>query len=405
MQPSMKNINKQIRYIDLFAGAGGLSLGLHNAGLQGVFAVEKNSDAFETLKHNLIDKKNHFEWPEWLPKTPHDICKLVKIYKNELVNMQGEIDLVVGGPPCQGFSMAGLRDYKDIRNTMVKHYLKIVEYVKPQYILFENVHGFTMNFKADHKKKAYSQIVVDKLQKMGYSVKTKEILMSDFGVPQKRVRFILVACLNNDAGKFFEELFARRDSFLKSKHLDKCPTIGDAIGDLLRVNGTYDCPDCNQKFLSGEYGEAFSLYQRFMRKDVTCKPNSHRFAKHTEEIVDLHQRMIDTIVPGKRITPSQNLIDGLKRRGVTLLDRNGLSPTVTSHPDDFVHYCEPRILTVRELARLQSFPDSYEFKGKYTTGGQLRKIDVPRYTQVGNAVPPLFAEQVGLLIREMASNE
>ena len=102
-----------------------------------------------------------------------------------------------------------------------------------------------------------------------------------------------------------------------------------------------------------------------------------------------------------RITPNDNLLAGLKRRGVTLLDRNKPSPTVTSHPDDFVHYCEPRILTVREMARLQSFPDWYEFKGKYTTGGKLRKIDVPRYTQVGNAVPPIFAEQLGKTLIEV----
>ena len=130
-------------------------------------------------------------------------------------------------------------------------------------------------------------------------------------------------------------------------------------------------------------------------------PNSHRFAKHTKAIEDMQRRMISTVEPGIRITPKDNLVDGLKRRGVTLLDKNSSAPTVTSHPDDFVHYSEPRILTVREMARLQSFPDWYEFQGKYTTGGQLRKVDVPRYTQVGNAVPPLFAEQLGLVLRSL----
>ena len=138
-----------------------------------------------------------------------------------------------------------------------------------------------------------------------------------------------------------------------------------------------------------------------MRKGQNAQPNSHRFAKHTKNIVDLQQRIIDNITPGLRITPSDNLIEGLKRRGVTLLDKNGQSPTITSHPDDLVHYCEPRILSVREMARLQSFPDWYEFKGKYTTGGELRKVDVPRYTQVGNAVPPLFAELLGKTLIEV----
>jgi len=392
------NMQEKLKYIDLFAGAGGLSLGLRNAGFKGLFAIEKNKDAFATLKYNLIDREDHFDWPKWLPQTSHDICELIKNFKQELIALQGEVDLIVGGPPCQGFSMAGLRDYKDVRNTMVKHYLKIVEFVRPKYVLFENVHGFTMKFKEDQKKKSYSQIVINRLKKMGYEVKTEEVLMSDYGVPQKRIRFILVASLNNNVNDFFEQLLNNRDSFFKKKNLPMNSTIKEAIGDLLKENGTYPCPDCNQKFLSGHYGEALSLYQSYMREDVIEKPNSHRFAKHTQEIIDLQERMIKTIKPGKRIAPSDNLLVGLKKRGVTLLNAEGLSPTVTSHPDDFVHYCEPRILTVRELARLQSFPDKYEFKGKYTTGGKLRKTDVPRYTQVGNAVPPLFAEQVGEII-------
>ena len=91
----------------------------------------------------------------------------------------------------------------------------------------------------------------------------------------------------------------------------------------------------------------------------------------------------------------------MNRRGVTVLDPNAQAPTVTSIPDEIVHYSEPRILTVRECARLQSFPDWFQFKGKYTSGGMSRKHEVPRYTQVGNAVPPLFAEQIGIALREV----
>jgi DNA (cytosine-5)-methyltransferase 1 len=94
-----------IRYIDLFAGCGGISLGLHNAGLSGLFAIEKNSDAFTTLKHNLIDKQKHFNWPEWLPIKNWNIDTLLKKELNNLRLLQGQIDLVVGGPPCQGFSL------------------------------------------------------------------------------------------------------------------------------------------------------------------------------------------------------------------------------------------------------------------------------------------------------------
>lgn len=106
-----------------------------------------------------------------------------------------------------------------------------------------------------------------------------------------------------------------------------------------------------------------------------------------------------------RITPKMGLVDGLKKRGVTPLKRDCVCSTLTSIPDDFIHYSEPRIMTVRESARIQSFPDDYVFLGKYTTGGKRRKYDVPRYTQVANAVPPLFAELAGLVLQEMINNE
>lgn len=390
-----------LRYIDLFAGAGGLSLGLYNAGLKGVFAIEKNSDAFSTLRYNLIENKKHFDWPEWLPVKNHDICQFVAEYKEQLSKLKGKVDLIVGGPPCQGFSMAGKRDHTDIRNTMVHYYLDIIEIVRPEYLVLENVHGFTLEFKEDNNKKPYSKIVIDKLKELGYNVVTKEIRMDEYGVPQKRVRFILVGSLKDNISDLFDKLERGRDAFFKKKGLTRKVSVEQAIGDLLKSNERYKCPDCNQNFESGKYGQISSNYQRFMRAGVEDAPNSHRFTKHTKEIEQMQQRMIETITPGIRITPKDNMLAGLKRRGVTLLDPNSTSPTVTSHPDDFVHYCEPRILTVREMARLQSFPDWYEFKGKYTTGGELRKIDVPRYTQVGNAVPPLFAEQLGIIIRSL----
>ena len=91
----------------------------------------------------------------------------------------------------------------------------------------------------------------------------------------------------------------------------------------------------------------------------------------------------------------------IRQRGITVLDPHNLAPTITNMPDDYLHYNEPRILTVRECARIQSFPDWYEFKSKYTTGGRMRKKEVPRYSQVGNAIPPLFALQAGLVLKEL----
>lgn len=389
-------------FIDLFAGAGGLSLGFCNAGFVGLFAVEKNKDAFETLKYNLIDK-NLFDWPNWLTVQNHDIEDLFNNKEKLLKLIKNKVDVVIGGPPCQGFSMAGRRDHSDIRNQMVKRYIQFVRDVMPKYILLENVHGISVDFKIEGKKIKYSQIVINELQNLGYNIRTKEVKMSDFGVPQNRKRFILIGSLKNNIEDFFDKLYNNRNGFLKNKKLELVNTVEDAISDLYKENGVYKCPDCKQNFKSGKYGKSVSKYQKYMRKglDVNQNPDSHRFANHTNTIVEMHQYMLDNIEKGKRITPSDGLVPNLKRRGVTILPPKGFAPTVTSHPDDFIHYKEPRILSVREMARLQSFPDWYQIKGKYTTGGQLRKVDVPRYTQIGNAVPPLFAEQVAEIFKEL----
>ena len=388
-------------YIDLFAGCGGLSLGLRNAGWHGLFAVEKNQDAFLTLKTNLIDTKNHYEWPEWLPQTNIDIYVLLKEYRSELKKLKGKVPLVVGGPPCQGFSMAGKRKSDDVRNKLFEAYLEFISLIKPDTLIFENVHGFTVAFSDDDgiRDESYSKKIVSALEREKYQVHSEMIDVSEYGVPQRRKRFILVASSKIDPKKFFELLTARRDSFLKSKGLTQTICVGDAIGDLLKSNGTVPCPDY-KSFTSGNYGQAVSSYQKLMRIGAKGNvPNSHRFAKHKSETEDLFKKLIADSNEAKRYTPKT--FEGLKKRGITVLKANSACTTVTSIPDDFVHYCEPRIPTVRELARIQSFPDWYIFEGKYTTGGDRRKIDVPRYTQVANAVPPIFAEQVGLVLKEM----
>ena len=105
---------KKLTYIDLFAGCGGLSLGLHQSGWKGIFAIEKSKDAFKTLEFNLIQRKKHFDWPNWLPKNEHDINEVLSIYTKELEKLKGKVTMVVGGPPCQGFSMAGKRNEYDL---------------------------------------------------------------------------------------------------------------------------------------------------------------------------------------------------------------------------------------------------------------------------------------------------
>lgn len=403
--------DRKYTVIDLFAGCGGLSLGLYMAGWEGIFAVEKNKCAFETLKHNLISKANHFGWPTWLPKEPLDINTLIKEHKKELEALRGKVDLVAGGPPCQGFSMAGKRMEEDERNRLVFSYITFIDLVRPKMLLFENVKGFTYAFDRGNHPDAipYSQIVVEKLRSLGYDVTPQIINFAEFGVPQRRKRFILVGVYNGEEGKsseFLPKLKAQFPAFIAQHKLPQSPVISDAISDLLRSNGEVPTPD-RPGFVSGKYGAAKTAYQQFLRQEVGKKggiPNSHSFARHTSGKVASFSRLLKEYPDrGKRIDGEERMAWGIQQRGITILDPNAVAPTITGAPDDYLHYCEPRIMTVRECARIQSFPDWYEFKSKYTTGGDMRKKEVPRYSQVGNAIPPLFAFQAGLVIKEMLS--
>lgn len=404
---------KRYTVIDLFSGAGGLSLGLYQSGWHGLFAIEKNAFAFETLKYNLIDNKKHFDWPDWLPMMPHDINEVLKNYSHQLKDLKGTVDLVAGGPPCQGFSMAGKRIKEDIRNQLVFSYIKFIKIVQPKMVLFENVKGFTYAFNKSKRSDvdSYAHKVISALEGLGYNVKPHVIDFSEYGVPQRRKRFILVG-IRKDIGSpdIFEDMLQKnRDSFLKKKGIGATVSLREAISDLLRSNGTLPTPD-RKGFLSGKYGEEeLSNYERLMRGDYPCEhevPNSHSFARHSTEKLNCYERLLlDYPIRGKRIDGKARDKWGIRQRGITVLDPDAVSPTITGQPDDYLHYSEPRIMTVRECARIQSFPDWYEIKKKYTTGGKMRRIEVPRYSQVGNAIPPLFAEQAGIVLKQILQHE
>lgn len=397
-------------YIDLFAGCGGLSLGLNRSEWKGLFAVEKSPHAFQTLEYNLIQQVNHFAWPNWLPQQAHDINEVIKTSYGNLKKLQGKVTLIAGGPPCQGFSIAGRRNEKDERNILINSYIEFVSLVKPKLIFFENVKGFTMEFKNNEQKgRKYSQIVTDKLTKVGYHVYGQLINFGDYGVPQKRTRFILVGIRNDikkssieKAKSFFKMIEENKFSFLAEKKLPSNPTIEDALSDLLSNKSTAETPD-RKGFSSGVYQEIKSSYQRYIRKEneKTEIPNSHSFAKHSQKVIDRLRYVQSVSTECKNISEELKKKIGLSTQVLIPLQPKEQAPTVTSHPDDMIHYCEPRILTVRECARLQSFPDWFVFKGKYTTGGVLRKEEVPRYTQVGNAIPPLFGEQAGVILKQL----
>ncbi|MBB5724086.1 DNA (cytosine-5)-methyltransferase 1 [Loktanella ponticola] len=403
-----------MHFIDLFAGCGGLSLGLSKAGWKGVFAIEKNEDAFETFSHNFNRKKAlRFDWPRWLPKQAISTSELLDDYRAELVTLRGEIDLIAGGPPCQGFSFAGRRKADDPRNKLKDEYLEIVDIIRPKFLVFENVKGFTAKFK-NSKKPSHSEQVIKQLEDLswgGYSTFSSILDASLFGVPQPRPRFILIAVrsdlLQGDVAVMnpMENIAAHAGKFRKRKKLNGHDiSVKEAISDLeVSASGTIKSVDTNgfQQIIYRR--EIESDFQRLLKKDLPSgkSANSLRLAKHRPDTLSKFSEILATCPKGKSLPKEFREKYGIKKQCFTPLHPDEMSKTVTTLPDDLLHYSEPRILTVRECARLQTFPDWFEFLGKYTTGGARRKQECPRYTQVGNAVPPLMAEALGLLISDM----
>ncbi len=398
-------------YIDLFSGCGGLSLGLGNAGWKGVFAIEKDSMAFETFKYNLIDGKyKHFDWPDWLPKESTSIQSLLKNYNENLKELRGKVDLIAGGPPCQGFSQAGRRNPNDPRNTLSDQYIKMVRLINPKYLVLENVRGFNTKFNEAKGRKGkipYSEIVKEKLEKLGYGIYTNYLNSQNYGVPQQRTRFIMIGIrsdilqLGLNPFKVLEELGPQ---FVKEKGLPNNPvTVKQAIKDLELKTGKliWHSGSDENGFKQLDYipPKKLSPYQKIMRKGLNgAKPNGLRLAKHKEITIEKFKLIQKICLPGLSLNDKQKSIIGTKKQSTCVLAPNKPSRTLTTLPDDILHYSEPRILTVRESARIQSFPDDFVFKGKYTTGGKRRTKECPRYTQVGNAVPPLLGEVLGRLI-------
>lgn len=404
-----------MRFIDVFAGCGGLSLGLLKAGCEGIIAIEKNPMAFETLRHNLIEGERYqFDWPDWLPRQAMSCEDFLNGYGREISQLKGEIDLMVGGPPCQGFSTAGRRNPTDPRNKMAEQYLELVKVVQPKHIVIENVSGFNSKFTEkkrtggeheQHFKKSYAEFISEELSKIGYTVSRGKVNCADFGVPQNRYRYLIICSLEGDANHL-DELLQSSDRFLEGKSLPKNRPVSvyEAIADLqIRDRKLEENKDSGVRgFVEAVYEapEVYSPYLAIMREDYRGAPNSRRLPKHKPETIVQFAKIQRESQPGRSLSKEARDKLGLKKHAITVLTKNAPSPTITTLPDDIIHYDELRILTARETARIQSFPDWFEFTGKYTTGGKKRKVECPRYTQIGNAVPPLLAEAIGVFLTE-----
>jgi len=446
-----------MKFIDLFSGCGGLSLGLLNAGFTGLLAVEKHPDAFATLNSNLITDLDpppfpgRYKWDNSIPKQAWGIDELLEEHSDELsvIGESQKVDIIVGGPPCQGFSTAGRRIENDPRNFLAYSYIKIVEKVRPKFLLMENVRGFTMKFAEGGT--ATSDLVATELSEKGY-IPVSFLERSDYwGVPQSRTRFMLIGIrqdLVELEGKFISfggnellnlgvalsqsirdamEQFAAE--FRASKGLPFPVSALDAIGDLKvfkTTDGYQHRPLINAQDFDSEgrftqiakrVDGADSDYIRLMRQGWSEDlPNGGlRLPNHTEKVRARFETILEDFGRGERdgikldrcktLPKTYRALLGSNKHAHSVLDEQKPSVTLTTLPDDVLHFDEPRILTVRECARIQSFPDWYRFEGPYTSGGQQRKKSCPKYTQVGNAVPPLMAEGVAQFIKSRLINE
>lgn len=362
--------------IDLFAGCGGLSLGMEQAGFTTVFANEINTSLFETYLYNRdLPKESYFTGDI------NELNKNIKKYKSKF----NDVDLVCGGPPCQGFSMANRqRMLDDPRNTLYKAFLEFLKEVKPKFFVMENVKGMS---------KKIDEIIIDFKEYLGeeYSFSHSLLNAKNFGLPQNRERFFIIGNrLNVDTNNLFAEI--------KNNKLRNSFVLKDAISDLpeLKPNSTKNNTRIENKeigFFETDYFYPKSTYADFInnRKKVD-KLYNHKNRYNNDRDIQIFSllpqganslhKSIEDIMPYK----SRNHIFKDK---YFKLDENEVCKTITSHMKHdcnmYIHPNQARGLSPREAARVQTFPDYYIFKG------------TPNYwyAQIGNAVPVKLAEFIG----------
>lgn len=415
----------QLSFADLFSGCGGLSLGLSSAGLSGCFAIERDPMAFATFSANFLSDPASpvaFSWPEWLERKAWAIEELLERHKPDLLALRGKIDVLAGGPPCQGFSFAGRRQEEDPRNMLFEKYVEMVEALKPKLLVLENVPGMKVVHHRRNivelvpspeapRRQSFFDRLVESLDEAGYAVEGELVDASRFGVPQRRVRLIAIGVRKDlmrwavrGPRRAFELLEMAGRAQLADLGLPETVSSAEAISDL-EVAGAklVVCEDAESPrgFQEAHYREPRTVYQSLMHGNGPSKMNSMRLARHRDDVQERFRRIISECRQGVRMDDSSRKSYGLKKHRIYPMAAGEPAPTITTLPDDILHYSEPRILTVRECARLQSFPDWFRFTGKFTTGGNRRTRECPRYTQVGNAVPPYLARALGMALKDL----
>jgi DNA (cytosine-5)-methyltransferase 1 len=376
-----------INVFDSFAGAGGFSLGFTQAGFNVVGANEIDEWACQTFKYNH----------------PHaaviqeDIIKLTN--KEILKRIPQRIDVLLGGPPCQGFSVANRKqgDPKDPRNSLFIEFLRLANLFQPSVIIMENVPNI---IKAKTKNGEFVVDIIEKeLQALGYYTERKILQATDFGVPQVRRRFMIIGTLKKVSSVFPDSTHHITENLFG---LPKCPVLWDAISDLPSLNTT----ETSTEYATGPVNE----YQRMLRGDSNTLHN-HSAMGHSKRLVERFKSMTwgqkgdeleEDHMPLKRNGNGEKSTHGYSQNNRRMFPNRPCHTIAASFYANFVHPYDNRNFTPREGARVQSFPDSYIFFGKPTTPshsllareGRLADKHLGQYNQIGNAVPPLLAKAI-----------
>ena len=345
------NNARRTKIVDLFCGCGGLSRGFEKAGFEICAAIDMWEDAIRTYNHNN-------------PSHPA-VCEDIHNWTNEFLdqlNAHHDIIGVIGGPPCQGYSTVGTRDVNDPRNHLYLQYCRVVEHLRPDFFLIENVKGLTTLGKG-----AFKDDIIHRFSALGYHVKYKILNAADYGVPQNRYRVFFVGMKNDSFD--FEEI----------PTTDHIITTKEAIGDLPKLVGAECIETYNQP--------PQTPYERMIRNGSSRLMN-HEGTNHSEQT----RHIISLIKDGGKIRdlPEEYWHIRKYNKAFERMGSNRPSNTVDTGHRNYFHYEQNRIPSVRENARLQSFPDTFEFLGSKTS----------QYKQVGNAVPPLLAYAIATEIKK-----
>ena len=343
----MKLTDAPIKAISLFSGAGGMDLGFLRAGFDIVAAYDNQPTMVDTYNRNLGGA-------HVLDLATCDFQQL----SLELSDVIGTPDIIIGGPPCQGFTSAGSRFWDDPRNKLVRNYADALRFFRPRWFVMENVEGILTTAKGEYIFEA-----VKRMAELGYSVYIKKVYMQEYSVPQRRKRVILVG---NREGKRFNYPTPTTPA-TGQIYRSSSVTLRDAIGDLEDVSDA--SLDQEPKVETGiKLRRIHALKQGQSMKDLPEDLQHDSFKRRA------HRRVMDGTPSEKRGgAPS-----GLKR---LVYDEPCLTIT-SAAPGEFVHPERDRMLTIRECARVQTFPDDYTFCGNRSK----------RILQIGNAVPPVFAQ-------------